>query len=147
MNKNFLYTGLIILTTGIILLIVNRYTNFEGILSGMGISLSLVGSIEIFKYIYWSRPGNMEKYKEKLKKERIEQHDEFKNKVRGLAIRYTFIIELIILSVSIVGFALLGQLGYITESRIIVLYLGAFLLAQLIISYVIYYHLLNKYLQ
>lgn len=87
----------------------------------------------------------MKRYKEKLENEKIEQHDELKVKLRDRAGRYAYELSLVIVSISIVVFAILGQFEIIDNSRMIVLYLGALFIFQIIIINVIFNHLLKKY--
>lgn len=103
------------------------------------------GAMMIYKYFYWSKPENRERYAEKISNERIELHDELKEKIRDKSGRYSYIFGLIAISISIVIFSVLGALEIIDNSRIIVLYLGGYFLFQIVIGIVIFNHLLKKY--
>ena len=81
----------------------------------------------------------------KISNERIELHDELKEKIRDKSGRYSYIFGLIAISISIVIFSVLGALEIIDNSRIIVLYLGGYFLFQIVIGIVIFNHLLKKY--
>lgn len=149
MKKNNLYIGILYTVIGLLLVLLNGrlYSSLQGILFGFGFSMTIAGIVLSLKYFYWNRPSKIKEYHEKQKLQQIDMHDEFKNKLRNLSIRYTYIVELIILAFSIIIFSILGQLDIINNARIIVLYLGALLLIQLILSYFIYNYLLNKYIE
>lgn len=148
MIKNYLYSGFILIFLGIIVFIINLFSNpvIESLLLGIAGSCLFVGIFQIIKYFYWSKENNKDRFEKKMKLEKRELHDEFKEKLRLLSIRYTFLINLGILTLSIVFFSILGKLGYFTDYRIIIIYLGLLLLVQILISYIIYYHLLRKYI-
>lgn len=88
---------------------------------------------------------NKERYEQRLENERIEQHDELKTKIRDRAGRYAYILGLLVISFSILVFGILGALDVIANTRIIVLYLGAYLLFQVIAGIVIFNMLMKKY--
>lgn len=102
-----------------------------------------VKSISI--YFYWSSPKNKERYEERLENERIEQHDELKTKIRDRAGRYTYSLGLLVVCFSILVFGILGALEVIDNARMIVLYLGGYLLFQVIAGIVIFNKLMKKY--
>ena len=99
----------------------------------------------IYRYFYWNKPGNKERYAERMENEKIEQHDELKIKLRDKSGRYAYIFGLVAVSISIVAFSILGQLEIIDNSRMIIFYLGGYLIFQYIIGVVIFNHLLKKY--
>ncbi|HIT68908.1 MAG TPA: hypothetical protein IAC36_03310, partial [Candidatus Aphodomonas merdavium] len=80
-----------------------------------------------------------------LENERIEQQDELKTKIRDRAGRYAYSLGLLVVSFSILAFGILGALDIIANARIIVLYLGAYLLVQVIAGIVIFNMLMKKY--
>ena len=90
-------------------------------------------------------PKHRERYQEKIANEKIELHDELKTKLRDKSGRYAYVTGLLAVSVSMVIFSILGQLGIINSSRLIVLYLGGYLLFQIVIGIVIFNQLLKKY--
>lgn len=99
----------------------------------------------ICKYFYWSSPKNKERYEQRLENERIEQHDELKTKIRDRAGRYAYILGLLVISLSILVFGILGALDIIANTRIVVLYLGAYLLFQVVAGIVIFNMIIKKY--
>ena len=99
----------------------------------------------LWKYYYWTRPENKGKYLEKVENENIELHDERKTILRDKSGRYAYIIGLIVVSVSIVIFSILGSLNVIENHKFIVLYLAGFLIFQYITGTLIFNHLNKKY--
>ena len=120
-------------------------TKLEGILWGFAGAGILPGIVIICKYFYWSSPRNKERYEQCLENERIEQQDELKTKIRDRAGRYAYSLGLLVVSFSILAFGILGALDIIANARIIVLYLGAYLLVQVIAGIVIFNMLMKKY--
>lgn len=84
-------------------------------------------------------------YERNCENEKIEFHDELKSKLRDRAGRWAYAVGLITVSVSMVIFSILGKLEIIDNSRLIVLYLGGYLIFLIIIDIVIFNPLLKKY--
>lgn len=147
MKKSNLITGICYVAIGVIFLVLaltfesNLDSMFFGI-AGAGIA---PGVMVIYKYFYWNKPENRERYQEKIENETIEQHDELKVKLRDRSGRYAYGIGLITICVSIAVFSILDKLQILNSTRIIVLYLGAYLISQIIIGIVIYRRLLKRY--
>lgn len=120
-------------------------TDLEGFLWGFACAGIFPGIVLICKYFYWSSPKNKERYEQRLENERIEQHDELKTKIRDRSGRYAYSLGLLIVSLSILVFGILGAMDVISNTRIIVLYLGAYLLFQVIAGIVIFNMLIKKY--
>ena len=80
-----------------------------------------------------------------MENDRIEQHDELKTKIRDRAGRYAYGIGLVVICFSILVFGILGALEVIDNARMIVLYLGGYLLFQVIAGIVIFNKLMKKY--
>lgn len=120
-------------------------TKMEGILWGFAGAGLFPGIMMICKYFYWSSPKNKARYEERLENERIEQQDELKTKIRDKAGRYTYSLGLIVVSFSILVFGVLGTLGIVGSTRMIILYLGGYLLFQVIAGIVTFNKLMKKY--
>ena len=99
----------------------------------------------IVQYFYWSRPKNRQRYQEKREQERIEQHDERKEKLRDRAGRYAYALGLVVISLSILVFSVLGALGIVEHYRLIILFLGGYLILQFAVGEAVYQKLLKKY--
>jgi positive regulator of sigma E activity len=80
-----------------------------------------------------------------LENENIELHDERKEKFRDKSGRYAYLLGLVVISFSIVLFSVLGSLEIITNSKLIILYLGGYLVFQYIAGVVIFRHFNNRY--
>lgn len=147
MKKGNLITGLIYLIVGISCFIIQNIfeTGLDGILIGLTGAGVGGGVVMLWKYYYWTRPKNQKEYEDLVEGRTIDLQDERKEKLRDKSGRYAYILGLIILSISILVFSVLGSLDIINNSQLIVLYLGIFLIFQYIIGVVIYRYLSKKY--
>ena len=147
MKKSNLVFSILYTLGGATLLLVALLTDsvLDSLLFGFAAGAICSGIIMTCKYFYWSSPKNRERYQEKLEAEKIELHDEMKEKLRDKAGRYTCVLGAVVVSISIVAFSVLGKLGLVENSRTIVLYLGGYLVFQIVVSIAIFYHLLKKY--
>ncbi|MBB6217905.1 tetrahydromethanopterin S-methyltransferase subunit G [Anaerosolibacter carboniphilus] len=147
MKKSNLYVGLISLFIGIVFLVIalNFESSLESLLFGFSGSGIGGGAVVLWKYYYWTRPENKDRYQEKFENANIELHDERKTILRDKSGRYAYIIGLIVLFVSIVIFSIIGSLNIIENSELIITYLAGFLLFQYIIGILIFNHLNKKY--
>ena len=96
----------------------------------------------IGKYVYWTSPRNRERYAERVEQERIDLQDELNQKLSDRSGRCAYLIGLAVLSVSIVAFSVLDALG-VLNSRLLVGYLGAFMLLEVILGQVIFRRLFH----
>lgn len=147
MKRSYLYTGIVTLMVALLFGIVAALTNtkLESLLWGFtGGALGGGGSI-LWKYFYWSRPKNKNKYEERLENETIELQDERKEKLRNQSGRYAYIWGLAITGAAIVIFSVLGALEIIQHTRVLILYLCGYVLFQYVIGIVIFRHLNKKY--
>ena len=82
MKKSNLITGILYVLFGVACLIVALLieTKLEGILWGFCGRRYLPRNYDDMQIFYWSSPKNKERYEERLENERIEQHDELKQK-------------------------------------------------------------------
>ena len=147
MKKSDLITGILYVLFGVTCLLAALLTEtkLEGILWGFAGAGILPGIMMAGKYFYWSSPKNKERYEERLENEQIEQHDELKTKIRDRAGRYAYGLGLLAVCCSILAFSILGALGVIDHARMIVLYLGSYLLFQVIAGIVIFNKLMKQY--
>lgn len=147
MKKSNLITGICYIAIGVIslALAISFESNLDSIFFGFAGAGIVPGIIMVSKYVYWNKPANRERYQEKIENETIEQHDELKVKLRDRSGRYAYGIGLITICVSIAVFSILDKLQILNSTRIIVLYLGAYLISQIIIGIVIYRRLLKRY--
>ena len=143
MKKSNLYVGLIYLGIGIVCLVIalNSESGLESLLCGFAGAGICSGAVILWKYYYWTRPGNKDKYEH----ENIELHDERKTILRDKSGRYAYIIGLIVISVSIVIFSVIGSLNIIENTKLIITYLAGFLAFQYMIGILIFNRLNKKY--
>ena len=139
---NIVYT---LIGLGCITAAYNTETTAEGILWGLGGVFLAVGVIGIVKYFYWSAPKRQERYKAREEIEKIEQKDELKTKIRDKAGRYSYLLGLYTAIISIVVFAVLDAVGVIENAAMVVIYLGGYVIFQLIAGVVIFNRLMKKY--
>ena len=147
MKKNNLLIGILYMLSGSTCLIIALMfdTNLDSLLFGFAGAFIAPGIVIVNKYFYWTSPKNRNRYAERLENENIELHDERKEKLRDKSGRYAYLLGLAVISFSIVLFSILGNLEAITNYRLIILYLGGYLVFQYIASVVIFRHLNNKY--
>ena len=120
-------------------------TKLNSILSGFATTGIVFGAVMLWKYYYLTRPENKDKYMEKTQNENIELKDERKERLRDKSGRYAYILGIIVLSISIVVFSILGSLEIIDNSDLIVIYLGGLFVFQYVIGIIIYRYLSKKY--
>lgn len=147
MKRNNLFAGLVYLCIGTVcLLIALKFeTKVASMLSGLAGAGISIGAVFLWKYYYWSRPENRGKYQEKVENENIELHDERKIMLRDKSGRYAYIIGLIVLSVSIVTFPIIGSLTIIENYTLLISYLTGYAIFQYVIGILIFNHLNKKH--
>ena len=147
MKKSNLLLGALFLLAGIACLVVAVMfdTKLNSLLIGFSAALIVPGMIETIKYFYWSSSKNKKRYEENLDNENIELFDERKEKLRDKSGRYAYLLGLIITSISIVVFSVLGQLEVIKNAHLIILYLGGYFIFQYVVGIFIFSHLNSKY--
>ena len=147
MKRGNLFTGLVFLCVGIgcWLIAVTFGTKLESLLYGFAFGGIINGAVLLWKYYYWSRPQNRGKYQEKVEIENIELQDERKSMLRDKSGRYAYIVGLIVLSVSIVIFSVIGTLTIIENYILIISYLTGFSIFQYVIGVLIFNHLNKKH--
>lgn len=147
MKKSSLLTGIAFSLAGLSLLAAasafetklnDLFIGFSGALLGPG--LMLIG-----KTLYWSAPKNKGKYAQKLEDAAINSRDERNQKLRDQSGRYAYLWGLAVLSISIVLFSILGELGIVPGYRLLVLYLGAFAAFEIVIGIVLYERLKKQF--
>ena len=146
MKRSELYFGIGYLLAGILFLVLgfSIQSRLAGILFGLGGACLGPGLVMIFKYFYWTRPDKRQQYTQKLEREKIESQDELKESIRNKSGRYTYVLGLLVSSLSTLVFAILDVLE-ILDARVFVFYLGGYLVFQLAAGTVIFDWLLKKY--
>ena len=136
MKKSNLITGIIYIFIGAVCLYsaLTTETKLDGLLFGFAGAGIVPGIAFVMKYFYWNHEN-----------QHIEQHDELKNKLANQSARYIFIINIMIISASTVIFSILGSLEVLENTKVMVFYLAAFLIFQIVSFNIIYQHLLKKH--
>lgn len=147
MKRSSLFAGLVFLCVGIVcmLIAVKFGTKLERLLYGFAFVGIINGAVLLWKYYYWSRPQNKDKYREKIENESVELHDERKTILRDKSGRYAYNIGLVVLSVSVIIFSIIGLITVIENYILIISYLTVFFIFQYIIGILIFNHLSKKH--
>jgi len=126
MKKNMLMSGLLYVLVGLAFLLCGIFldTKLNSLFWGFAGGGIVPGLSMIYKYFYWTRPQNSTKYAEKMEKEKINLHDERKEKFRNQSGRYAYILGLITICISIVVFSVLSSLGIMQNTHLNAKYEG-----------------------
>ncbi len=147
MKKSNLVTGIVYVLIGIECLFVAVLTNtkLDSLLFGLAGAGIGPGCVMICKYFYWTSPKHEKEYREKLKQQQIELHDELKEKLRDKSGRYAYILGLVTAAAAIPVLAVLMKLHLIENSLLLISFLFGYLILQYLAGVVIFRHLLKKY--
>ncbi|WMC92042.1 hypothetical protein [Kineothrix sp. MB12-C1] len=147
MKKNNLFTGIAYMSIGALFAIAAGFsgTKFQSLLWGFAGGGFGGGALLLWKYFYWTHPNNKSRYKEHLENISIELHDERKEKFRNQSGRYAYILGLITVCISIMIFSVLDSLGMVQHTRVLILYLGGYVIFQYIAGILIFKYLNKKY--
>lgn len=144
--KNYLYLGIVYFFVGITFLVIelNFETKSDGMLYLFAFAGFLYGGLSLFKYFYWSRPKNKDKYYEKVEERNIEIDDERKTILRDKSGRYTYNIGLSVISAIIILLTIIHSFNNIANYNLMILILGGYGTSQYIIGVLIYNYLSKK---
>lgn len=150
MKKSNLKVGIAYVILGVIFLVFALSNEFHdskvsSVLFGIMGACFGIGVNFIMKYLRWNSPKHRDYYAEKFEQENIERNDELKEKVRGKSAQYMYAIELYILSISSVIFAVLDAMDIVKNGNLFMFYLTGLLFFQLIAGHVMFRYLLKKY--
>jgi len=147
MKKSHLVTGILYVLAGIVCLIAALITEskLDGILFGLTGACAGPGLAMICKYYYWGAPKRREVYERRLAEKKVEMHDELKTALRDKSGRYAYLLGLLVICAAMIVFSVLGSLEVLANARMIVLFLGAYLVFQIVAGTVIFNRLLRKY--
>jgi hypothetical protein len=146
MKKNNLSIGLIYVAFGVVCLwfALSTENSIGSLLFGFS-GAGLVGGLSlIWKYFYWSSPRRKDVYERKLEEEQINLKDEFKESLRNRSGRISYIITLLVVTLSMIIFSIIGSLG-ILDTKLLVRFLAILWIFMYVIGIVIYWILLKKY--
>lgn len=147
MKKNMLMSGLLYVFIGIAFLLCGIFldTKLNSLFWGVAGGGIAPGLTMIYRYFYWTRPKNSTKYAEKMEEEKINLHDERKEKFRNQSGRYAYILGLITVCISIVVFSVLSSLGIMQNAKFLIIYLGGYAAFQYVSGILIFRYLDKKY--
>lgn len=147
MKRGHLMTGIVYVAVGILLLALSSLTEgrLGSLLFAFGFAGAVPGAVMIGKYVYWTSPRNRERYAERVEQERIDLQDELNQKLSDRSGRYAYLLGLGVTALGTVVFSLLDALEVIRSGRLVVLYLGAYLVFQVAAGQIIYRRLRRKY--
>lgn len=147
MKKSMFITGVMYILIGSIFWLCGLVldTKLNSLFWGFAGAGIVPGLVMIYKYFYWSHPKNSAKYTEKIERQKIDFRDERKEKFRNQSGRYAYILGLITVCISSVIFSILHLLGIIQNAKILILYLGGYMIFQYISGVFIFRYLDKKY--
>lgn len=147
MKKSYLLTGFIYIVAGLAFLILalRTDTRLNSIFSGLAGAGIVPGLMMIYKYFYWNRPENRQRYQKKLENEQIEIHDELKSMLRAQAGRWAYVIGTLAISAAMLVFCILGQLEIVADYKLIIFFLFSFMIFQFAVYVAVFNHLLKKF--
>ena len=147
MKRSYLITGVLYVAVGALLLAVSALTEnrLGALLFGFGFAGIGPGVVMMGRYWYWTRPERQAQYQERLEAERIELRDELNQKLSDRAGRYAYLAGLGVTALAIVVVSLLTVLEVIPCGRLMVLYLGGYLILQVVLGRAFYRRLRKQY--
>ena len=147
MKRSYLITGVLYVAAGVLLLAAAALTEnrLGALLFGFGFAGIGPGVVMMGRYWHWTRPERQARYQERLEAERIELRDELNQKLNDRAGRYAYLAGLGVTALAIVVVSLLTVLEVIPCGRLMVLYLGGYLLLQVVLGRVFYRRLRKQY--
>jgi hypothetical protein len=148
MKKRNLWVGLTEIVLGLafltaVLLWVDG--TLGSLLCGLGGGLLGSGGSLVWKYWKWTRPQNVERYREKLEQEEINLRDERKALLRSKAGQYAYQLGFAVCCLAAFLVALLGALGVMEHYLPLLCFLTAYLIFQYVAGLWIYRRLERKY--
>lgn len=147
MKKSNLFTGLIYISLGIVCLVQGLIfnTKLNDLWFGFAGAGIIPGFAMVFRYFYWTSAKNKAKYAERIEQEQIELQDERKQKLRDKSGRYAYILGLVVIGLTIIIIAILGNLELISNFRLVIIYLYGYFVFQFVSGIIIFRYLNNKY--
>ena len=148
MKKTDLFKGIGSLIVGVICLILANLNNFKFGEYLWGISGALIGCgmVWLGMYIYYSRPGMSEAYKERVRAQKIEVNDERNKIVRDKSGRITLKIMTYLYLLLMIIFCILSSQGmFMPFARYAVIGLAILLILQYVCRFVVFNYLTKRF--
>lgn len=146
MKKNNLYIGLLYMALGAVCLVfaLSTENSLGSLLFGFS-GAGLIGGLSlIWRYFYWSSPKRRDVYEARLEEDQINLKDEFKESLRNRSGRIAYLITLLVITLSMVVFSVIGSLG-VLDTKLLVLYLSILWIFMYGIGIIVYRILMKKY--
>ena len=147
MKKSNVWVALAYILVGAVFLVLAGLTEtkLDGIFAGMAGAGIGPGGLMLWQYLHYRKPEHAKGYEEKLARKRIEQNDEFKEMLRGKSAQYLHRLNLLVTCFAMLVFSVLDSLELVAGGWLITVYLGGYLVLQLVAGAVIFNRLLKKY--
>ena len=147
MKRSYLITGVLYVAAGALLLAASALAGerLGALLFGFGFAGIGPGVVMMGRYWYWTRPERQARYQERLEAERIELRDELNQKLSDRAGRYAYLAGLGVTALAMVAVSLLTALEEIPCGRLMVLYLGGYLIFLVVLGRVFSRRLRSQY--
>lgn len=146
-KKNRLIMGFVFLCLSIVALFlaINAKTTIGSSLFGLSGAFFGIGFKSIYDYFYWNKPERKGKYEEKLEEVNIASKDERLIRLREKSGKYSYLAGLIVSGISMWVFMILEWMNLLEFNRVLYIFLGSFIIFQLVIGIVIFNYLNKKY--
>lgn len=147
MKKRDFYFGLacVILGAGLIVSGMVLNTRLSGIICGGGGGILGSGIGQLCRWWKWSRPENVDAYREKLEQEQIDLRDERKTMLRDKSGRYAYLFSMALCLAAIFVLCVLYLLEVADFAQPLAQLLVLYLIIQYVSGLIIYQHLSEKY--
>ena len=147
MSKKYFVEGIVLFLIGLgcLAAALLTETSVEAILWGLTGGFLVQGVGLCARYLYWTAPKHSERYQELREQEEINLHDERNERLRDMAGRVVYIISIMVVCFSMLGFAIFGSMGMVEGYKVMILYLGIFLVFQVVLGVVIFNWLKKRY--
>ena len=149
MKKRELWFGLGMIAGGILFLLAALLldTPLDSLFCGFFGAFTAPGAVQVYKYVKWTKLETADSYQRHLEEEQIELRDERKEMLRNKSGRMAYTLGLLAAAVSMTAFSILGKLGIVEESasRLMILFLAAYLIVQYGAGVFFYRRLEKKY--
>ncbi len=146
MKKNNLYIGLLYMALGAecLAFALSTENSLGSLMFGFS-GAGLIGGLSlIWRYLYWSSPKRKDVYEARLEEDQINLKDEFKESLRNRSGRIVYIITLLVITLSIVIFSVIGSLG-VLDTKLLVIYLSILWIFMYGVGIIVYRMLIKKY--
>ncbi len=145
-RSNFVF-GILCAAAGLICLLIALLSEceIEGILWGLAGAGVGMGAAMIGNYLYWGVGKNKARYSERLNAVKVDSQDELMLKIRDRSGRCAHVLGIVVISISILMFAILDALKIVVDAKTIIWFLSGDLALQIVARIAIFNRILKKY--